>query len=152
MRVRYLLAIGLLAAIGCASQQNSTSGEWLMIVPPPDSNGVAETTQPLSNLEVIGNFSNQVDCNSNLNSQKFRAQSWYGPIARAQSANQATDVKILNGQCVLRGGLQGQSSKYSARQPVSDLPLGFLCRVEGLDHFFSPLHRAGVPRSTGSAS
>jgi hypothetical protein len=107
MSFRRLLGISLLAAIGCASQQTATSGQWLMIVPLLDSNGVAETTQPLSTWEVIGNFSNEVDCNSNLNRQKFQAHAWYGPIASAQNANQATAVKILNGECVLKSKVQG---------------------------------------------
>jgi hypothetical protein len=57
-----------------------------MIVPPPDSNGAAETTQPLPDRDIIGYLSNQVDCDN-----------WYAPIAGAYSANQMTAVKLLNG-------------------------------------------------------
>jgi hypothetical protein len=107
MKCHYIFVIALLIATGCASQQSVTPGDWLMIVPPLNSNGQPDTSQPLPKWQIIATFASQVDCNTSLNQRKFNLQTWLGPISSSQNSPQAMAVKVLNGQCVLKDKVQG---------------------------------------------
>ncbi len=107
VKLRSTLALALLVAAGCAGQTAGTSGDWLMIVPPLDANGDADTSQPLAKWLSVGNFTHQVDCTTMLASQQQGIHAQLGPITRAQTPFQATAVRLLNGQCILKDKIQG---------------------------------------------
>jgi len=78
----------------------------LMIVPPVNSSGTPDTSQPLPKWQIIASFSSQVDCTTSLNQQKFNLQTWYGPISSGQNGPQVMAARVLNGQCALKDKVQ----------------------------------------------
>ncbi len=80
--------------------QTPTSGGWLMLVPPMTPSGYADTGQPLTKWQSVGNYGSQSACNSSLTNQQFTVHGWYGPITNAQTPYQTQAVQTLNGQCV----------------------------------------------------
>jgi hypothetical protein len=56
MKSRDMFVIFLLVANACVSQPSATSGNWLMIVPPVNSSGTPDTSQPLSKWQTIASL------------------------------------------------------------------------------------------------
>jgi hypothetical protein len=101
MKLRDAVAIGLLLVAGCASIGNpGSSGEYVLIVPPLNQLGFAETDQPLNKWQNLGSFGGQIDCTSTMEAQQSTALGWYGRITQAQNYNQTQAVEILSGKCV----------------------------------------------------
>jgi hypothetical protein len=101
MKLRHAAALSLLIVAGCASAgQGGSFGGWLLMVPPLTSGGSADTGEPLSKWQIVGNFASQIDCNNVMTNEQFGAQAQLGPIKIAQTPSQGDAVKILNGQCV----------------------------------------------------
>jgi hypothetical protein len=101
MKLRRAAALCLLVIAGCAPIANTVStGGWLLLVPPLTTSGNADTGQPLSKWQSVGNFGSQIDCNTSMTNQQFTAHGQFGPITNAQTPYQAQAVRILNGQCV----------------------------------------------------
>jgi hypothetical protein len=70
------------------------------MVPPLTSGGDADTSEPLSKWQHIGNFANETDCKNKITAQQFDVHRYYGPIGNAQNSYEADAVKILNAQCL----------------------------------------------------
>jgi hypothetical protein len=99
---RHAAALTLLVVAGCASSTGITgsTGEWLLMVPPLTSGGDADTSEPLSKWQNVGNFANQADCKNSMTTQQFAVHRYYGPIGNAQNSYEADAVRTLNAQCV----------------------------------------------------
>ena len=98
MKLRHAAAL-ILTVAGCASTATS-SGAWLLMVPPLSQNRTADIAEPLSKWRNVGSYSSQIDCTNSMANQQFAAHGNFGPIWMAQTPEQADAVKILNGQCV----------------------------------------------------
>jgi hypothetical protein len=101
MKLWHTSVIGLLLLAGCASAGTSgSSGGWNLLVPPITSAGNPALSEPLPKWQIVDNFSDLTDCQSYLSRLQFGVHGQYGPIANAQTPNQAQAVQLLNGQCV----------------------------------------------------
>src|ERR1700737_4594174 len=92
---RHAAALILVVVAGCASSTgiNGSSGEWLLMVPPLTSGGDADTSEPLSKWQNVGNFANQADCKNSMTTQQFAVHRYYGPIGNAQNSYEAAAVR-----------------------------------------------------------
>jgi hypothetical protein len=55
------------------------------MVPRLTSGGDADTSEPLSKWQNIGNFANETDCKNKMTAQQFDVHRYYGPIGNAQN-------------------------------------------------------------------
>lgn len=101
MKLRHATAF-ILAVAGCAST-GSSSGAWLLMVPPLGQTRTADIDEPLSKWQRVSSYSSQIDCTSSMANQQFAVHGNYGPIWMAQTPEEAAAVKILSGQCVSSG-------------------------------------------------
>lgn len=52
------------------------------------STGSADTGQPFPKWQTVGNFANQIDCNTSTTTQQSMGLARYGQITNAQNVNQ----------------------------------------------------------------